>query len=243
MFQRFTTDTFNWIFIIGVALLFAEIFFFNNGLIFGILFLSALIYIGKRMYENIVGKILFWIGVFILFFTIIDLMVARFIIIAAIVMFIISYRQSKDDPDYFSPELSEENVNSLPEPLVKVESIFVNQFSGNQSTDESPYKWRDINVHGGFGDRIIDLSNTVLPEEAVISIRQLVGNIKVYVPYEVEVHVTHSAVFGRSTVFHKKQVSLFNQTFSYMTENYGTGKPRVKIVTSLLSGDIEVKRI
>lgn len=242
-FRRFSTDTFNWIFTIGIVLLFVEIFFIRSGLIIGLIFLGILVYFGWRTYQNIVGKIIFWLGVISLFFTLIDLIAVRFIVIAAIVLFFVNYHKTKNSPDYIAPEGSEEDINSLKEPLVKVESLFDTKFFGEQKTDETPYQWRDINVHGGIGDRVIDLSNTVLPDEAVISVRHLIGNIKIYVPYEVEVHVHHSSVFGRASVFHKKNEKLLLQSFCFQTENYHHSKPRVKIITSLLSGDIEVKRI
>ncbi|MBU9721928.1 cell wall-active antibiotics response protein [Bacillus alkalicola] len=243
MLRQHPTNTYNWIFIIGIVLLFLELFLLKPGLIFGIAFLSFLVYIGWRSYQNMVGKVFFWVGVIGLFFTLINLIALRFIIAAVLVMFFVNYQKTKKNPDYISLEIMDEDINSLPEPLVKVESLFSSKLFGDQKTSETPYQWRDVNIHGGIGDRVIDLSNTVLPEEAVISVRHLIGNIKVYVPYEVEVHVHHSSVFGRASVFHKKHVSLFNQSFTYQTENFPNGKPRVKIFTSLLSGDIEVKRI
>ena len=101
-------------------------------------------------------------------------------------------------------------------------------------TEETAYEWQDINIHGGIGDRIIDLSNTVLPEDtAVISIRHLVGNIVIYVPYEVEIMIHHSAIFGRSYILNEYIHNLMNQIISYKTKNYDTTYPRVKIITSI----------
>lgn len=77
----------------------------------------------------------------------------------------------------------------------------------------------------------------------VISIRHMVGNIQVYVPYEVEVSIHHSSVFGRAHIFDKHHWNLMNKSLLYQTKAYDTNFPRVKIVTSVLSGDIEVKRI
>lgn len=114
---------------------------------------------------------------------------------------------------------------------------------GDQSTTEHAYYWQDINIHGAFGDRVIDLSNTVLPEDtAVISIRHLIGNIEIHVPYEVGVSIHHSSIFGRAHILGEHR-NLMNQSLSYQTEGYTATYPRVKIITSLLSGDIEVKRI
>ena len=41
-----------------------------------------------------------------------------------------------------------------------------------------------------------------MPDEvAVISIQGIVGNITIYVPYEVDVQISHSAVTGRLKIF------------------------------------------
>src|SRR5699024_42966 len=113
-----------------------------------------------------------------------------------------------------------------------------------QKTSDTAYQWRDIHIHGAFGARVIDLSNTVLPNEtAVISIRHLMCYIEIYVPYEVEVSIQHSSIFVRTHIFGEHHWNLVNKTLFYQTENYDQATPRVKIVTSILSGDIEVKRI
>lgn len=91
---------------------------------------------------------------------------------------------------------------------------------------------------------LLDLSNTVLPNDtAVISIRHVIGNIEIYVPYEVEVSIHHSSVFGKAHILGKHHLKLMNKSIHYQTANYDTAYPRVKIITSLFSGDIEVKRI
>ncbi|MFA9555966.1 cell wall-active antibiotics response protein LiaF [Evansella sp. AB-rgal1] len=242
MLRRLSTDTINMILLIGIALLFIELFFFNSGLVFTLVFFSLLLYFGLKKYDSTFGKILFWIGVVVLFFTVLNMMAVKFLIIAAIVLFFVQYNKSKKEPEHVEPHIEAHNTTTE-EPLVKVKPLFYGKFFGTQKTDEAPYQWRDINIHGGFGDRVIDLSNTVLPDDSVISIRHFIGNIKIYVPYEVEVTVLHSSVFGRATIFHNQHASLLNQTMTYRTENYDSTTPRVKIVTSVLSGDIEVKRI
>jgi len=77
----------------------------------------------------------------------------------------------------------------------------------------------------------------------VISIRHIMGKIEIYVPYEVEVSIHHSSVFGRAHIFSQHHWELMNKSLFYQTENYDTSYPRVKIITSIFSGDIEVKRI
>src|SRR5699024_8502400 len=113
----------------------------------------------------------------------------------------------------------------------------------DQATADRAYAWRDVNIQGVFGVRNIDLSNTVLPDEtAVISIRHVIGDIKIYLKYEVVLLVHHSLIFDRAYILGKYHNKLMNETLSYQTENYGDVSRRVKIITSVVSGDIEVKR-
>ncbi|WP_079528597.1 cell wall-active antibiotics response protein LiaF [Halobacillus hunanensis] len=240
MFKHMSTSTINTILIIGVILLFLEITFFNGGLIFSVLFSGLFLYIGWKKYRKVWGKILFWIGLISLTLTILNMIAVRFLIIVVIVLFIRHYFRTKKEPERIHLNLQADDVpfDAGTEPLVK-QKLF-----GDQTTARTSYKWRDINVHGGFGDRVIDLSHAVFPEdEAVISIRHLVGNVQIYVPYEVEVAVHHSAILGRAAIFQYRKTKLFNQMVSYRTPEYVTTKPRVKIITSIVSGDIEVKRI
>ncbi|MFQ3545270.1 cell wall-active antibiotics response protein LiaF [Halobacillus rhizosphaerae] len=240
MFKNISTDTINSILIIGVILLVVEVVFFNGGLIFSMLFSGLFIYIGWKRYYKLWGKIFFWIGTLSLVFTVLSMIAVRFIIIAIIVIFVRNYYRSKKNPELIVPEIEVEEFEFPSGGKL----LFKQKFFGDQTTGEHSYQWRDINIHGGFGDRIIDLSNTVLPQdEAVISIRHLVGNLHIYVPYDVEVSIHHSALLGKAAIFQYKKVKIWNQSASYQTPGYLQNKPRVKIITSLLSGDIEVKRI
>lgn len=243
MLDRISTNSLNWILLIGVALLFIELIFFKSGLVFSLFFLSFLVYIGKKKYHRTLGKIIFWIGIVSIFFNVINMIAIRFVVIAAVILFFIHYRRSQNEPEIIKPVMDEYAATYHANSMIKMKPLFQNKFFGNLETSEIPYQWQDINIHGGIGDRIIDLSNTVLPDDPVISIRHLIGNITIFVPYEVEVRIHHSSVIGRANFFEHRHRSLMNKTCIYETENYRENTPRVKIITSLLSGDIEVKRI
>ncbi|SFA90065.1 lia operon protein LiaF [Lentibacillus halodurans] len=242
MLQRLSTDTFNWILIVGVILFVIEVAFFHGGMIVSAIFLGFFVYIGWKKFTQLWGKVLFWLGIVGLIFAILNMLAVRFLILAAIVLFLINYSKSKQEAERIQPELPDEVVNM--DEIIQLKPLFDHKVFGDQHTSDTSYQWRDINIHGAFGDRIIDLSNTVLPNDtAVISVRHMVGNIIIYVPYEVEVSVQHSSIFGRVYILGKHHWKLMNQSVLYQTAHYDTTFPRVKIVTSLLSGDIEVKRI
>ncbi|ASK62786.1 hypothetical protein CFK37_11835 [Virgibacillus phasianinus] len=244
MFRRLSTDTLNWILIIGVILFIIEIAFFGGGMIISALFCGLFIYVGWKRFYRLWGKISFWIGIIGLAFAVFNMMAVRFLIIAFIVLFIINYSKSKKEPEQIQPGL-ETDIGANQENIVRTRPLFDHKLFGDQQTKDHAYPWNDINIHGIYGDRVIDLSNTVLPDDiAVISIRHIVGNIEIYVPYEVEVSIHHSSIFGRAHIFGTQERNLMNQSLLYRTEEYDNSHlPRIKIITSLISGDIEVKRI
>ena len=244
MLKKISTDTINWIVIIGVILLIIEIAFFDGGAIGSAIFSGILAFIGWKNYSKMWGKVLFWVGLIWLIFAILNMIAVRFLILAFLVLLLIDYTKSKQDPKFIEPTVYIEQNNENKEPVIRLHPLLRQILYGDESTSENAYEWNDINIHGGIGDRVIDLSNTVLPNDtAVVSIRHFVGNIKIYVPYEVEIMVHHSAIFGRAYILNEYHPQLMNQVLSYQTENYESTYPRIKIITSVISGNIEVKRI
>jgi len=243
MFRRFQTDTFNWILIIGVILLIAEIIFSFGTTIIPTLLFTFLLFIGWKNFHKLWGKILFWFFFLCTVISVLNIWAVRFFIVAVLVLFVFEYVKSKKETETITPSLPGGKIINQ-ENMIKIEPLFDHKLFGNQKTEDTAYQWRDINIHGAFGNRIIDLSNTVLPQDtAVISIRHIMGKIEIYVPYEVEVSIHHSSVFGRAHIFGQHHWELMNKSLFYQTENYDTTYPRVKIITSIFSGDIEVKRI
>jgi len=243
MLHRLSTKNLNWIIMIAIILLLIEIVFYNKVLIFSVVIFGIMVYFGWRNFHRSVGKILFWVGIVFLVFTIINMMAVRFIIVIGVALILWEYYKSTKDPvqwDYpdFSP-----GEQSTSETLLKMKPFFQQRFWGDQVTSQSSYEWHDVNIQGAFGDRVLDLSNTVLPDDSFISIRHGVGNIEIYVPYEVEVSIHHSSLLGRANLLGQYHMRLFNHQLSYQTTNYHREKPRVKIITSMVSGNIEVKRI
>ena len=244
MLKRLSTDTINWIIVIGVILFIIEIAFSHGGMIGSALFTGFLAYIGWKNYQTLWGKVCFWIGVIGFVFAVVNMIAVRFLIIVFLILLLIDYAKTKKENEIVQTSAYIEQKQVDDEPLVKVNPLFRQMIYGSQQTENAPYEWQDINIHGGIGDRFIDLSNAILTDDiAVVSIRHFIGNITIYIPYEIEFQIHHSAVFGRAYILNKDHVNLMNQNIAYHTEHYHTSSPRIKIITSVLSGDIEVKRI
>ena len=248
MLNKMKTDYMGWIFLIGIVLLILEISFKGGGLLFSLAFSIGLIYLGRKFSKRTIGKILFYIGIISLIITVLNMFVFRFFLIAILIYLLLLYYQSKKNPDWINPILTnerfdEERINK--ERLLKTNYLFQNRLFGHQQTSEHVYEWNSVNVQGGVGDTVIDLSKTILPKgDAVISIRNIIGNITVLVPYGIEIRVHHSVIAGRARIFENKLESrVFNQIYSYQTEGFNETDHKVHIVTSILVGDLEVKRI
>ncbi|PYZ95578.1 hypothetical protein CR205_18800 [Alteribacter lacisalsi] len=240
MFNQISTRMFNWIFLIGLVLLLGEALFFGPGFLFSLVLQVFMIFLGRRWYHRLIGKLLFWVGLVMFILTVLNLMAVRFIIIAMAALLLYRFYQSRMEPETITPESAGETKRQGD--FLHVRPLMKNRLTGMEKTNESPYSWRDVNILGGVGDRIVDLGNTVVPEDGVIMIRHGIGNLTIHVPYEVEVAVHHTALFGGLTVFDQRSDRRFNQQVFYETSGFQTEKPRIRIVTSVWSGECEVKR-
>ena len=91
---------------------------------------------------------------------------------------------------------------------------------------------------------MIDLSYTVLPKgETVIFIRNIFGKVKILIPYDVEVSVNHSVLYGSAKILDFYESSYMNRQMKVETSQYEQTEQKVKIFTSMMIGDIEVKRV
>jgi lia operon protein LiaF len=204
----------------------------------GIVILGLMAYIGWKQYDTTFGKIICWIGIVGLLAQTLSLFAFQFFVVAVLVLLFLEYRKQDKEEEWIRPDdrMAEESS------LQKKDTLFKHRFAGRQVTPQGPYQWRDIHVQSGFGSKTIDLSNTVIHDTAVVSIRHLFGKITVLVPYDLEVQFHHSTFYGTASIFEEKE-KLMNETISYETEGYEAAKARVKIIISMLSGDVEVKRV
>lgn len=242
MFKRISTETINWVLIIGLILFIIELAFFRGGLIITAVLMCVIVYWGWKRYVTTLGKVLFWTGSISIAIIFLNMIAVRLLILICITLFVMDYYKTKRTV-YLKPQ-HQEDIIYPEESVVRMKPMFKQFFYGSQHTKDMAYEWRDINIHGGIGDRNIDLSNAVIQEDtAIISIRHGIGNITIYIPYDTEFSIHHSAIFGRAYILQQQHFEVINQQLSYKTSHYNTSKTRVKIITSLISGNIEVKRI
>ena len=245
MDNKLKRDYFGWIGLAAALLILIEIVFFNEGIIFSIFVSGAMIYFGRKMMPKGWGRLLFWGGLLSLAASLIGMLASRLFLLAILVYFIHKYTQSKKEPQMVKPVFNEPNGSEVSESMIiEQKPLFSNTGIGSHRTPQHAYEWNDVNIINGIGDIVIDLSNTVLPKgEAVIFIRNMVGSIKIFVPYDVEINLCHTSLAGAAEVLDYRQERSFNQRLDIQTPSYNAADEKVRIFTSNLVGDIEVKRI
>lgn len=244
MFKNAKNDYLNWLVILGAFILVLEILFFNRGLIFSLFISVGMIYLGRKKAGRKRGKLLFFGGIIFFLLSILNMMTFKFLLIAILLHFFIQFIHSKRNPKKFAPDIVKNEQPNHEETMIKNKPLFENIFFGQQKTPFGVYEWEDVNIQAGIGDTIIDLSYTMLPQgETVIFIRNIIGNIQILVPYEIEVSVHHSCVAGSASVFNHHQSKIFNQVYYLKTPGYDQVEQKVKIFTSLMVGNLEVSRI
>ena len=245
MFQKLKSDYLSWIVLIGVFFLLLDVFFFNEGLIFSLIVATGMIYLGRKRMPKKTGKLLFWAGLFFLIVNVINMLAIKFFLLALLCLLIVQYANRKKQAKTITPIIKEQvDFEKRSETIIKEQPLFQNRLFGQQRTPDHVYEWNDVNIQAGIGDTVIDLSYTVLPkDETVIFIRNMMGKVTIMIPYDVEVSVHHSVFFGSAKILDFKEASLKNRVIQVESADYEQTNQKVKIFTSMIIGDIEVKRV
>lgn len=114
------------------------------------------------------------------------------------------------------------------------------EWLGTQRIGQDSFEWDDINMSQLVGDTIIDLGNTVLPQqENVVIIRKGIGRVRILVPYGVGVMLQHNAFMGQLT-FQGEVHDLKNTTIKCYSDNYDESLKKIKIFSTIGIGNVEV---
>lgn len=111
---------------------------------------------------------------------------------------------------------------------------------GEEKKDTDIYEWEDINYTKLAGDSVIDLGNTIIPKgDNVILIRKAIGNVKILVPEEVAVSLDVSVFLGKIGIGEDELMSN-NEVIKYRSDHYDDSSRRLKVVTNVILGNVEV---
>lgn len=118
---------------------------------------------------------------------------------------------------------------------------FRNSLIGDFHLMNSRFELDDMNLSYGIGDVKIDLSKAIIPEgESTIVISGLIGDVDIYVPYDLDVSVNASATLGELKVLGYKQGGI-NRQISLSTKGYKEAARKIKISISTFIGDVDVR--
>jgi lia operon protein LiaF len=119
--------------------------------------------------------------------------------------------------------------------------LFQTALIGDWQLFNQQLEWTDIQLSYGLGDVKIDLTKALIPEgESAIVISGLVGDVDIYVPYDLDLAVAATVVAGNLEVLGHRQNGI-NRQVQLATKGYKTAPRRVKICVSLLIGDVDVR--
>ncbi len=110
----------------------------------------------------------------------------------------------------------------------------------DRDTENEIYSWEDINFTKFIGNTVFDLGNTILPKENnIILIRKGVGKTKLLIPEGVAVSINVSMLAGK-VYFGNEKIDLKNETIQWYSANYSTSTRRLKLISNVLIGEVEV---
>lgn len=129
-----------------------------------------------------------------------------------------------------------ETAKSLP----KNGKRFKRNWLGNERIGNTVYEWDDINFTIFMGDTIIDLGNTILPkDESYVIVRKGFGKTRILVPAGIGVMIEHSAFKGKVR-FENDVFALNNESVKLYGQQYDENTRKIKLITTVLIGDLEV---
>lgn len=150
-----------------------------------------------------------------------------------------SEKQQQDDPHE-----SEPNENFSHEPFHTAYSDHGpkvrHSLIGNLYLTASRWELTDMNIWYGIGEVKIDLSRAHIPDkETVLIINGWIGDIDIYVPYDLELAFSAHVNVGDIDVFGNKEGGI-NRHVSMETAHYRNASRRVRVIGNLIIGDVDV---
>ncbi|WP_369900429.1 cell wall-active antibiotics response protein LiaF [Bacillus manliponensis] len=208
-----------------------------------LIFAFVLILIGRKYRKkkrHVRGNVFLFAGALIFFFSLFASAAFALVIFACLAFFGYQLFTGKENPKVVQVEMKEESEAKqvyCTQPYIK------NMMIGSLRMIDCVYELEDINIQYGIGDVEIDLTTAMIPEgETVVVIRGAVGNIRLYVPYDIELSLNHSVLVGTISLPGHEESGL-NRNVILKTEQYKEAPRRIKIISSLFVGDTEVRKI
>ncbi|MFB4163752.1 cell wall-active antibiotics response protein LiaF [Alteribacillus sp. JSM 102045] len=131
--------------------------------------------------------------------------------------------------------------NGKNEPLIT--PSYKNMFIGDYKLMKKRFALQDMNVKYGIADISIDFSKAIIDEgETVIVLHGGIGDVDLYVPYDLGISVQASATIGDMNILNHREEG-FNKQLSFSTDHYKEADRKIKVIISVIIGDIDVRYV
>lgn len=123
-------------------------------------------------------------------------------------------------------------------------STSANQWLGDhEPLKRTSFAFDDINIIRLTGNDIIDLREVIVSGKANhILIRKVYGPTQIIVPVDVAVRLNTACIYGSVTFFDYPEYDLRNETITLEEEGFNQANKSMKIVVTILAGNVEVVR-
>lgn len=200
-------------------------------------------YLRRKKGKN--TNLLLWLGIVLIFISLINSYVF-WLMLVFIVLFIGIKGFEIIDLDYENLLFwRKKNIIMVQtkEPSEEKEFISKKSYIGTQMIGNEVFEFDDINLTIFVGDSIIDLGNTILPKgKNVIVLRKGFGRTRILVPHGIQIDILHEAFRGE---FHFQQYhySLNAEEVKIHDMKYAESERKIKIISNVIMGDLEVIRV
>lgn len=155
----------------------------------------------------------------------------RLFVVIMLLYMLYQYLQRENEPKVVGAELFEKL------PTTK------NDLIGTMPAPTEAYKWQDVQIQRLAGDITIDTTQTILPAgTSLITIRQGIGKVQIYIPYEIPFRLQYTTLFGELICLHKGPQRILNESITFADGNPEDAKRVLIIHVATWLGDLEVLR-
>jgi len=224
--QNFTTNKLTFWVVCFFLLVFVELTIFNNGGAFCLLIGAVLLYLSFSKNK----RFLKWSGIFFIAISLFTMWSLRLFIVMLLLYMLYQYLQRENEPKIVT---------------VEFDKLFAtkNELFGTIPAPEDAYKWQDVQIQRLAGDITIDTTQTILPAgPSLITIRQGIGKVQIYVPYEIPFRLHYTTLFGEFTCLQGSPQRLLNESIVVSDGNPEDAKRTLIIHVATWLGDLEVLR-
>ncbi len=227
LLQNFTTNKLTFWVLSFFLLVFVELTIFNNGGAFSLLIGAGLLYLSFSK-KNRFFK---WTGIFFIAIALFTMWSLRLFIVIILLYMLYQYLQRENEAKVVGSELFEKL------PATK------NEIFGTLPAPIDAYKWQDVQIQRLAGEITIDTTQTILPAgTSLITIRQGIGKVQIYIPYEIPFRLHYTTLFGEITCLNIGPQRLLNESVSFSDGNPEDAKRTLVIHVATWLGDLEVLR-